>query len=439
VTEAVATVHRRSSDSTARPSDGLMNVCLQSVGCRLNTSEIQAMSRRFAAAGHCIVSDPTRANVCIVNTCAVTSAAERKSRRRIRALARANPRARIAVTGCYATLSPQRIAGLPGVSWVISNTEKDRLVEIVASALLPRLREALRWGPARTRAFIKVQDGCDNHCTYCIVRLLRGPARSRPIDAIVAEVRALVAAGCREAVLTGVNLGAYGRDLGHSSSLRVLVEALLARTDLPRLRLSSLEPWDLDEHFFDLWEDARLCRQLHLPLQSGCDETLHRMGRRITTARFARLVKAARAAVPDLAVTTDVIVGFPGEDEDAFRTSYDFVVAMGFARLHVFPYSPRPNTAALHLPAQVPGSVRRARARVMRMLGARQAFQFSRRFVGRKMMILWEHCRRDGLWMGLTDNYLRVGTHAPGNLHNRLIETRLVAARNGYLVGELIG
>jgi threonylcarbamoyladenosine tRNA methylthiotransferase MtaB len=439
VTEAVAPVHRRASSSTAWLGDGLMNVCLQSVGCRLNTSEIQTMSHRFAAAGHRLVSDPTRADVCIVNTCAVTSAAERKSRRRITALARANPRACIAVTGCYATLSPQHCADLPGVAWVISNAEKDQVVEIVASAPLPHSSEALRWKLARTRVFIKAQDGCDNHCTYCIVRLLRGPARSRPLDDIVAEVRALAAAGCQEAVLTGVNLGAYARDLGHSNSLRALVEALLARTDLPRLRLSSLEPWDLDEDFFDLWEDARLCRQLHLPLQSGCDETLHRMGRRITTARFARLVKAARAAVPDLAVTTDMIVGFPGEDEDAFRTSYDFVAAMEFARLHVFPYSPRPHTVAPCLPDRVSDPVCRARARAMRALGARQAFQFSLRFVGRKMMILWEHCRRDGLWMGLTDNYLRVGTHAPGNLHNRFIETRLVAARNGYLVGELIG
>jgi threonylcarbamoyladenosine tRNA methylthiotransferase MtaB len=419
-----------------------MNIYLQSLGCRLNESEIETMARRFAMAGHVVVADPAQADVCAVNTCAVTAEAERKSRHRVRALARANPEARIAVVGCYATLLPRRCAALPGVAWVVSNAEKERAVEIVAavsSAPSPCEGVGERSISFRTRAFVKVQDGCDNHCTYCIVRLLRGPARSRPVGDVVAEVHALVDAGCQEAVLTGVNLGAYGRDLGLSNGLYALVETLLTHTDLPRLRLSSLEPWDLDEAFFRLWENARLCRQIHLPLQAGCDETLHRMGRRITTVGFARLVEAVCAAVPDLAVTTDIIVGFPGEDEAAFRASYDFVAAMGFARLHVFPYSPRPDTAALHLPDQVVHRVRRARARAMRELGAEQAFRFRQRFVGREMMVLWEQRRRGGFWTGLTDNYLRVITHAEGNLHNRLTATRLVAMQNGHLMGEVTG
>jgi len=416
-----------------------MNVCLQSLGCRLNESEIEAMVRHFTAAGHVVVADPARADVCVVNTCAVTAEAERKSRHRVRALASAHPDARIAVVGCYATLSPGRCADLPGVAWVVSNAEKERVVEIVS----PSSSSSCGGGrgravPLRTRAFVKVQDGCDNRCTYCIVRLLRGSARSRPVADIVAEVQALVEAGCKEAVLTGVNLGAYGRDLGPPDGLYVLVETLLAHTALPRLRLSSLEPWNLDEAFFKLWENPRLCRQLHLPLQAGCGQTLRRMGRRITTAEFFRLVEAARAAVPDLAVTTDVIVGFPGEGEAAFRASYDFVAAMRFARLHVFPYSPRPGTAALRLPGRVVHRVCRARARAMRELGAEQAFCFRQRFVGREMAVLWEQRRRDGLWTGLTDNYLRVVTHAGGNLHNRLTATRLLATQNGYLVGKVV-
>ena len=427
-----------------------MNVYLHSLGCRLNESEVETMARRFAAAGHAVVADLARADVCVVNTCAVTAEAERKSRHCISALARARPDARIAVIGCYATLSPRRCAALPGVAWVVSNPEKERAVEIVAakapSPPSPALPLSSRFtgvgegdgGTLRTRAFVKVQDGCDNRCTYCVVRVLRGPARSRPVDDVVAEVQALVEAGCQEAVLTGVNLGSYGRDLGPPNGLRALVETLLAHSDLPRLRLSSLEPWDLDEAFFELWENPRLCRQLHLPLQAGCDETLRRMGRRITTVKFARLVEAIHAAVPDLAVTTDVIVGFPGEDEAAFRASYNFVAAMKFARLHVFPYSPRPNTAASRLPDQVVRQVRRARACVMRELGAEHAFRFRQRFVGREMMVLWERRRRDGLWAGLTDNYLRVVTHAEGDLHNRLTATRLLAVQNGYLVGEVM-
>ncbi|HEY68415.1 MAG TPA: tRNA (N(6)-L-threonylcarbamoyladenosine(37)-C(2))-methylthiotransferase MtaB, partial [Thermoflexia bacterium] len=396
----------------------------------------------FAAAGHTVVSTPAQADVCIVNTCAVTAEAERKSRHRIRSLARANPEARIAVIGCYATLAPEQAGHLPGVAWIVPNTDKGRVAEIVAPYPPRRKGEGSgtgKGGPLlRTRAFVRVQDGCDNHCTYCIVRLLRGPARSRPLADVVAEVQALAEAGCQEAVLTGVNLGSYGRDLGLPGGLYALVKTLLTDTDLSRLRLSSLEPWDLDEDFFRLWESPRLCRQLHLPLQSGCNEILRRMGRRTTRREFARLVEAARAAIPDLAVTSDIIVGFPGEDEDAFRASYDFVAAMEFARLHVFPYSPRPGTAAACLPDQVPPEVRRARARAMRELGAEQASRFRQRFIGRAMEVLWEQRRRDGLWTGLTDNYLRVVTHAEDDLHDRLTATRLLTAQNGYLVGEVI-
>jgi threonylcarbamoyladenosine tRNA methylthiotransferase MtaB len=423
-----------------------MKVYLTGLGCRLNQSEIEAMARRFTAAGHVVVGDPVQADVCVLNTCVVTAEAERKSRHRVRALARVNPEMHIAVVGCYATLVPKHCADLPGVRWVVPNEEKDGLIEAVGRDEANRVKDAaisdsplgLPRPCGRTRAFVKVQDGCDNHCTYCIVRLLRGPSRSRPLVEVVAEVQALVDEGCQEAVLTGVNLGAYGRDLGQSGGLRELIQALLADTDLPRLRLSSLEPWDVDGGFFRLWEDGRLCRQLHLPLQAGCDETLRCMGRRITTAAFARLVETARAAVPDMAVSTDVIVGFPGEDEAAFRASYDFVAAMGFARLHVFPYSERPGTPAALLPGRVGREEAHERARVMRELGNEQARRFRRRFLGREMAVLWEQRRRDGLWAGLTDNYIQVVTQAGDDLHNQLATTCLVAEQDGCLVGEVI-
>jgi threonylcarbamoyladenosine tRNA methylthiotransferase MtaB len=415
-----------------------MKVYLQSLGCRLNQSEVENLSRQFATAGHSLVDDPTLAEVCVINTCAVTAEAERKSRRRTLALARANSEARIAVVGCYATLAPRRCADLPGVAWVISNDAKERTVEIVAPAPLPWAERSQAAG-FRTRALVKVQDGCDNHCTYCIVRSLRGPSRSRPLADVVAEAQSLAEAGYQEAVLTGVNLGDYGRDLGMSNGLATLVTALLTQTDVPRWRLSSLEPWDLNEVLLELWENPRLCRQLHLPLQAGCDETLRRMGRRITTAEFAELVKAARTAVPGLAVTTDIIVGFPGEDEAAFRTSYDFVAAMEFARLHVFPYSPRPRTPAARLPDPVGREVCKARAYTMRELGAKQALRFRQQFVGQEMLVLWEQRRRDCLWSGLTDNYLRVVTHAEGELHNRLTATRLLSAQNSCRAGEMMG
>ena len=419
-----------------------MNVYLHSLGCRLNQSEIDTLAQEFAAMDYVVVGDPAQADVCVLNTCAVTARAERKSLGRVRALHQVNPAARIAIVGCYATLKPKECAALPGVAWVVPNAEKEQTTKIIT---LPSLRSPAPPPPcspapplSRTRAFVKVQDGCDNHCTYCIVRLLRGPSRSRPVSDVVAQVQALVEAGYQEAVLTGANLGSYGRDLGLADGLRMLVETLLARTDLPRLRLSSLEPWDLDQNFFALWENPRLCRQLHLPLQSGCDETLRRMGRRITRQAFDRLVKDARAAIPDLAVTTDIIVGFPGEDEAAFRASYNFAAETEFARLHVFPYSRRPGTSAARMTDQVARRVRDARADAMRELSAEQALRFRRRFVGREMAVLWEHRRADGLWPGLTDNYLRVVTQAEGNLHNRLTNTRLLALQNGHLMGEVI-
>jgi len=418
-----------------------VKVYLHSLGCRLNWSEIEAMARRLAATGHVLVDDAAQAEVCIVNTCAVTAEAERKTRHLVRALHRANPEARIAVVGCAVTLSPDALASLPGVAWVVPNEEKERVVERIAGeeATAEGSEEAGKRRGLRTRAFVKVQDGCDNHCTYCVVRILRGPGRSRPLEEVVAEVQARVAEGYQEIVLTGVNLGSYGRDREIERGLFRLVETLLTRTDLRRLRLSSLEPWDLDEVFFDLWSDPRLCRQLHLPLQSGCDATLRRMGRPITTARYAALVEAARAAVPDLAVTTDVMVGFPGEDEAAFTESLAFVERMGFARLHVFPFSPRPGTPAARLGGQVPLELRRERARRMREVGARLAEAFWKRFVGREMEVLWERRRADGLWRGLTDNYLQVIAQSPDDLHNRIVAARLVGIRDGLLVGEVMG
>ncbi|MGD1993347.1 MAG: tRNA (N(6)-L-threonylcarbamoyladenosine(37)-C(2))-methylthiotransferase MtaB [Anaerolineae bacterium] len=418
-----------------------MDVYLDFLGCRLNQSELEDLARRFLAAGCRVVDEPAEADVCVVNTCVVTAQAERKSRHLLRSLHRANPAARIAAVGCHASLSPDELADFPGVTWVVPNEEKERTLEVVGAVERP-VRGWSGEGPVvtdfRTRAFVKVQEGCDNHCTYCIVRELRGPARSRPLADVVAEIRDQVAAGRREAVLTGVNLGAYGRDLGLSYGLADLVTALLEGTDLPRLRLSSLEPWDVNQGLLNLWSNPRLCRQLHMPLQSGCDAVLRRMGRRITCDEFARLVGAARARIPDLALTTDILVGFPGETAAAFERSLAFVERTGFARLHVFPFSPRPGTSAAEMDHQVPLEARRERARRMRALGARLRRQFQERFVGREMEVLWEHRRTDGTWSGLTDNYLRVAAPGPDDLHNRITRTRLLELEEGQFVGEVI-
>lgn len=416
-------------------------IYLHSLGCRLNQSEADAWARRLAEMGCRIVNDVTQADAILVNTCAVTAEAERKTRHLLRAMARANPRASIIAIGCAATLRPDELASLPNVVRVIPNAEKERTAEIVAATLgIPAGQEhmAVPTPRLRTRAFVKIQDGCDNACTYCIVHILRGPVRSRPPEEVIAEINQRAEEGYREIVLTGVNIGAYGRDLGLTDGLARLVEAILTHTPIPRLRLSSIEPWDVEPVLLSLWTDRRLCRQLHLPLQSGCEATLRRMGRRITAADYARLVAAARAAIPDLALTTDIIVGFPGENEAEFAESLAFVERMEFARLHVFPFSPRPGTPAARMAGVVPEPVIRERAAQMRALGERMAAAFRRRFVGREMEVLWERRREDGLWHGWTDNYLPIVTACPADLHNRITLTRLVAERNGVLLGEVI-
>ncbi|HIC90053.1 MAG TPA: tRNA (N(6)-L-threonylcarbamoyladenosine(37)-C(2))-methylthiotransferase MtaB [Anaerolineae bacterium] len=427
-----------------------MNVYLDTLGCRLNEAELAIWARGFQAAGHRVVTDPAQADVCVLNSCAVTGEAARKSRQATRRLHRINPRARLVLTGCYAQLEPDAGSTLPGVELLIGNRDKDRLVELVLEifdgvGITPSVNDDLHslylYPGSRTRAFVKVQDGCNNHCTFCVVTVARGEERSRPLGEVVTEINQLVEAGYREVVLTGVHLGGYGCDLG--TNLYALVQAVLTRTGIQRLRLSSLEPWDLEEDFFSLWRDPRLCPHLHLPLQSGCDATLHRMGRRYDTKAYARLVAQARAAIPDLIVTTDVIVGFPGETDAEFTTSLRFVEQMRFAHIHVFPYSRREGTAAAWMGGHVADAVKRARVVAMQELDQRSGHAERSRFLGTVRPVLWEQSKplTDGQrrWSGLTDNYLRVyaDVSESENLTNHITFTRLVALEGNKLRGEI--
>ncbi len=422
-----------------------MRIYVSSLGCKLNQSEMDALARQLAAGGHELVTVPAEADLCVLNTCAVTHVAAQKSRQTLRRLHRDNPQARLVATGCYAHLTPEDLVDLPGVDMVVGNQEKDRLARLIGDSPMgtQATGPASRFPRTRTRALVKIQDGCDNACTYCVIHVARGPQHSRPAGEILAEVQARLAAGHQEIVLTGVHIGAYGLDQQrepNEQDLWGLVSQILAETDVPRLRLSSIEPWDLSEEAFRLWEDPRLCRHLHLPLQSGCNATLRRMARRYTTAEFDEWVATARAAIPGLAVTTDLIVGFPGETDDEFTESLAFVQKIGFSRVHVFPYSLRPGTAAARMPGQVPAQLRAQRARAMRDVAAAGQRAFNQRFVGQTLMVLWES-HREGhdsiVWSGLTDNYLRVTTRSSADLTNRLLSTRLVGLTGGGLLGEV--
>lgn len=450
-----------------------MRIFLDQIGCRLNYSEMETLAQRLRSVGHQVVAAPEQAQVMVFNSCAVTSEASKTSRGRIRALHRTNPEARLAVTGCWVTLEPDAAAALPGVALVADNQRKDLLHLLLEpwSAELDGPADLARMQPdgtpfdqndhdperqARTRVFIKVQDGCNNRCTFCVVTLARGSSRSRPLAEIVAEVQRHASEGVQEVVLTGVHLGSYGRDLAGDMQrdLKQLVRALLADTDIPRLRLSSLEPWELADGFFDLWQQwpDRLCPHLHLPLQAGTDAQLRRMARRCTVASFRHLVQEARTAIPDLVLTTDLIVGFPGESETDFAAGAAFVEEMGFIQAHIFPFSPRAGTAAAAFGEQVPTVIKKARAQQLAALVERTGRAIRQEFVGGCRPVLWEWPRGDAVttgadgqsmqvWTGFTDNYLRVAVEAPVGvaLHNTITPVRLDALHGDTLFGTLMG
>ena len=404
-----------------------MKIYLDTIGCRLNQSEIETMARQFRAAGHEIVTSAEMAEMAVVNTCAVTNEAAADSRGKIRQIARAGVN-EIVATGCWATLQPQHARELPNVLHVITNDRKDDLVRGLLDIpqesfnLEPIAREPLPGLHRRTRAFIKVQDGCDNHCTFCVTTIARGEGRSRPLADVILDIQSALDGGTKEIVLTGVHLGSWGYDF--SSHLKDLVKTILRETVVPRLRLSSLEPWDLDTDFFSMWEEPRLMPHLHLPLQSGCESTLKRMARKTTPQTFRELVCAARAVIPEVAVTTDIIAGFPGETESEFAESLDFVREMNFAGGHVFTFSPRPGTGAAKMKGQVKPELRKKRNHILHDALEESAKSYRQKFVGQTMPVLWESTSEMGQWgwqmEGLTGNYLRVNAFAPSPRWNEI-------------------
>lgn len=424
-----------------------MKVHLRMVGCRLNQSEIDSMARQFQGMGHEVVDRPEDADHFVLNTCAVTQEASKTSRKLAREFHRSNPQAETTVTGCYAQIAPKELDALPGVSRVIGNADKDELVSFVTGEGIkvfdsePIERTLPAQSLSRTRAFVKAQDGCDNECTFCVTTIARGPGRSRAIDEVLREVNTLRQLGYQEAVLTGVHLGSYGQDQGLIDGLAQLVQTLLQHSDMPRLRLSSLEPWDLAPGFFELWQDPRLCRHLHLPLQSGCDATLKRMRRNTNQEAFRALVHAAREAIPGLRITTDVIVGFPGETDREFATSRAFIEEMSFDGLHVFRYSSRPGTPASRMKNQVSSQVKRGRSAELLAISDSMEEDFAARLAGTQQNVLWEQiiaATPEGfVHSGYTDNYMRVKAVHPRNLSNRICATDLGEFTDGVIHGTV--
>ena len=404
----------------------MTRIYLKALGCRLNEAELGQWAQAFREQGHDLARTPVEADLMVINSCAVTADAVRKSRHLLRQLQRNNPAGKLVVSGCFASLAPAEAAEL-GADLVVSNQDKEQLVRLSCETFnLPSMPmsatqpgELALFARERSRAFIKVQDGCRYQCTFCIVTVARGAERSRPIAEVTAEIIRLHQQGVQEVILSGVHLGGYGSDTGEN--LTALIRAVLRETGIPRLRLGSVEPWGLSNEFFELFQNPRFLPHLHLPLQSGSDQILRRMARRCKRTDFVALAEQARAAIPDFNLSTDIIVGFPGENESDWRQTLDLVESIGFGHLHIFPYSPRTGTRATKLPDQIDNTVKKQRVRELHELGQRLKRATLGRYLGRCFEVLWEskqteiengYTRR---W-GYTPNFLRVAVDLPKNI-----------------------
>jgi threonylcarbamoyladenosine tRNA methylthiotransferase MtaB len=403
-------------------------VAFKTLGCRLNQAESEQALQALGARGCDLAHAGERPDVVVINTCTVTAESTASSRRLIRKTAEANPGATVVVTGCYAVADPDEVKAIPGVDLVVGNDDKDRLAELVAAVpAVRRLPLVMRPAPVerlRTRVAVKAQTGCDEWCTFCIIPRTRGPLRSHPEDQVVADVRQQVERGVREVVLTGVHLGKYGEDRGERDALARLVDRLTAIDGLLRLRLSSILPVQVTPALVErVRDDPKVCRHLHVPLQAGDDQVLERMHRPYRIAEFLDRVEHAKAEVTGLGLSTDVIVGFPGETRPQFAATMAVVERVGFSKLHVFRYSQRPDTPAATMLDQVPVGEKKARAGELIALGNELRRRFHEAHVGRPLEVLVE-AAADGLAEGTSDNYVKVRFPGGAELVDRVVTVR---------------
>lgn len=414
-------------------------VAFHTLGCKLNQAETEFLARQFIKAGYCVVSED-KADICILNTCTVTHIADRKSRHLLRLLRKKNPEALVIAIGCYAERAPQELAQI-GADLAVGNEHKMHLLELIRERHIsvpyrPAGQSAVD-GINRVRSFIKVQDGCNDFCAYCIVPEVRRREYCLPVAEVINEVKARASAGYKEVVLTGTKIGAYkrnGDNLGH------LVQQILTDTKVERLHLSSLQPQEISPEFLSLWQDHRLCRHFHLALQSGSDAVLKRMRRHYSVADYQEAMSLIRRAMPDAAITTDVMVGFPGESDEEFEQSYRLCQEIDFANIHVFTYSPRPGTSAAKMPGQVDDRLKKERSLRMLELARQSARKFCERFLWQNARVLWEKevAPGSGIYSGLSDNYIRVFIDSRQPLTSQLLQVRLVRVHKQGLWGEVI-
>ena len=415
-----------------------LKVTFHTLGCKLNQAESELLARQFAEAGYRLVSSDD-ADIYVLNTCTVTHIADRKSRHFLRLWRKRNPQALIIAAGCYAERAPEELSQA-GADLVVGNEQKMHLLDVLKGVSIPVARcsaeQFVADGVSRVRSFIKIQDGCDDACAYCIVPGVRGREHCLPMADIVNEVKARVAAGYKEVVLTGTKIGDYEHN---GASLKQLVEQVLAVTGVERLHLSSLQPHDISPELLSLWQDLRLCRHFHLALQSGSDAVLRRMRRHYSVEDYRQAVSVIRKTVPDVAITTDIMVGFPGESAEEFEESYRFCEEIYFANIHVFSYSPRPGTLAARMVRQVDDRLKKERSLRMLELARQSASKFCQRFLRQSITVLWEKevAPGSGVYSGLSHNYIRVFTQSSEPLTNQFRLVRVVRLYKQGLWGEV--
>lgn len=435
----------------------MAKIAFYTLGCKVNQADTASMENLFLRSGHQLVSFDGEADVYIINTCVVTNTGQRKSRQTIHRAIRKNPNALIVVTGCYPQTAAEEVKAIAGVDMIIGNQDRAQIVQLVEERLAHRqtdtldavhkltARTAFEEMAAgditdKTRAFLKIQEGCNQFCTYCIIPYARGPLRSRSLESIRTETQRLISAGFKEIVLIGIHLGCYGKENPDGPTLYDAVKTVLDVPGVQRLRLGSLESVEVEPRLLTLMqEDARFCRHLHLPLQSGCDKTLQAMHRPYTTAKFKTLLADIKNRVPDIAITTDVIVGFPGETEADFETTCKFAESCGFSKMHIFPFSARKGTPAEKFAGAVTEAVKKERADILGRIDETMHKAFLQAMVGQTAEVLFEQPAGEDYFEGLTGNYQRVFVKSGGrNLGGEILPVKITAFDGEKLLGEII-
>ena len=436
------------------------------LGCKVNQYETNAMAQKFLEKGYQIIEEITPENedikpdICIINTCTVTNMSDRKSRQMLRRLKEKNPETIVVAVGCYAQVAKEELAKIPEIDLVLGNNEKVEVVKHVEEYINNNInnvelddvmysKEFSDFGDVtyteKTRAVIKIQDGCDRFCSYCIIPYARGRVRSRKPESIISEITQIASKGIKEVVITGIHIASYGKDFAMSKDSKLanyrlidLLEEINEIQGIQRIRLGSIEPLLITEEFVErLKKLEKICHHFHLSLQSGCDETLKRMNRRYTTEQFKEIVRLLRNAYKDVNLTTDIIVGFPGETDEEFNKTYQFLKKIKFYKMHVFKYSPRKGTKAAVMPNQISGDIKEKRSRELLELSNENELEYNQKYIGKEMEVLFEE-EKEKIYKGHTQNYILVYCQTDKKIDNKIEKVICKKAEQDHIFGKVL-